>query len=310
MLPVNTGLFLNHIVFYVQGPPYPFAAKLLCMKKLILLLPCLYCTCLLQAQNTLKSRKEAIDKVLFSKGYVGFSLITQWVQKANTKHIQGPYKLGASNTSGVELGLNYYRNFNKKYTLVTGIHAGASGRTHKLFIRGNDFTPPLSYDVEHGPQLTRIFDLYLSVPVWLQRNWVVKHNRWWYARAGINIRYFPDEISESSFFSILGDNIQRIRVLEIDLEIFQNFTPWVNYNIGGGHTWLLRNNNLLQVGLLANFSATELAAGEYFITVPGKPLSRGEYGSKMSYLGLSLNYIFTRVNRKLSRLYEKELNLR
>ena len=280
------------------------------MKKLILLLPCLYCTCLLPAQNTVKSRKEAVDKVLYSKGYVGFSFTPQWVHKASIKHIQGPYKLGASNTLGVELGLNYYRNFNKKYTLVTGIHVGASGRTHKLSIRGNDFTPPLGYDVQHGPQLTLMLDPYLSVPIWLQRNWVIKHNRRWYARAGINIRYFPDEIYESNLFSVRRDNTQSIRVLEMDLEVFQNFKPWVNYNIGGGHTWLLRNNNLLQVGLLANFSATELAAGEYFITVPGKPLSRGEYGSKMSYLGLSVNYIFTRVNRKLTRLYEKELNLR
>jgi hypothetical protein len=63
---------------------------------------------------------------------------------------------------------------------------------------------------------------------------------------------------------------------------------------------------LLRINLLANFSATKVVNFNYSIDVTGKPESTGIYSAKLSYVGLSISYIFTGANRRLLKLYEEE----
>ena len=62
---------------------------------------------------------------------------------------------------------------------------------------------------------------------------------------------------------------------------------------------ILKNNNLIAVGIFFEWSFTDFIKGEYVITVPNKPLTRGIYKISGSLLGLSLKYAFTGINRKL-----------
>jgi hypothetical protein len=101
-----------------------------------------------------------------------------------------------------------------------------------------------------------------------------------------------------------GNNVD---VLEITNSIGNNLHPWINYNIGGGYSFLLRSNNFLQLNLLANFSNKKMVNGVYQINVTGKPQSTGAYSANLSYVGLSLSYIFTGANKRIRKIYESKM---
>jgi hypothetical protein len=89
-------------------------------------------------------------------------------------------------------------------------------------------------------------------------------------------------------------------------EVWNNNAPWVNYNIGGGYSLFLSNYNFLRINVIANLSAKKLVNFNYTINVTGKPQSTGTYSANLSYIGVSLNYIFTGANKKLVKLYKKK----
>ncbi|MEO8853224.1 MAG: hypothetical protein ABI359_05570, partial [Ginsengibacter sp.] len=157
-----------------------------------------------------------------------------------------------------------------------------------------DFTPNLGFNVNEDGQLSSEWDFYMSVPIGLEKRWFTKNGSFWNAVAGVNVRYYPiryyGDILGVNYPDINGDNVG---VLEIIDSIGNNLRPWLNYNIGGGHSFLLRNNNYLQCNLLANFSNKKMVDGAYTINVSGKPPSTGTYSANLSYIGLSFSYIFT-----------------
>jgi len=81
--------------------------------------------------------------------------------------------------------------------------------------------------------------------------------------------------------------------------------PWVSFPLNAGHSWLLKNNNLLQLAICSNISFTKYVNGTYQIIIPGKPLTEGKYSSTGSFIGLSINYVFTNANYRIRMAYEK-----
>ncbi|HEV8082836.1 MAG TPA: hypothetical protein VGP55_06530, partial [Chitinophagaceae bacterium] len=90
-------------------------------------------------------------------------------------------------------------------------------------------------------------------------------------------------------------------------DVGNNLKPWINFNVGGGYSIFLSNYNFLRVNLTANFSATKVVNFNYTIDVSGKPQSSGTYSANLSYVGLSINYIFTGVNKRLLRFYKRNI---
>ncbi|HEV8083712.1 MAG TPA: hypothetical protein VGP55_10940 [Chitinophagaceae bacterium] len=259
------------------------------------------------AQQNVDLRKEAISKVLFKGNYFSFYLSPYISQKAKTERQTGTYSLGAANSSGIEVGSNYFINFNDNYSLIVGAHAGFSGRNFKLFIRKSDFIPNLENDINFQGRQTKDYALYLSAPIWIERRWIKKNNTIWNLDAGINLRFDPDDAFYFYDFRGVDINGQYNKVLNMDGEVGNNLKPWLNYNIGGGYSILLSNYNFLRVNVLANISATKVVNFNYTIDVSGKPQSTGTYSSNLSYIGLSINYIFTGTNKRLLKLYEKNM---
>ncbi len=128
--------------------------------------------------------------------------------------------------------------------------------------------------------------------------------------AGINVRYYPDDLSDGTGSFYPDINGQNVEVFDLNLTIGNNYRPWINYNIGGGYSFLLRNDNFLEFNLLANASYTKMVNGDYQVNVTGKGMSTGKYSANLSYLGLTIAYIFTGTNKRLRNLYEKQLNYR
>lgn len=257
------------------------------------------------AQTKDSLRKEAISHVLF-RG-CNFSLYFSYysAQKAKILPKSGEYKIRSSRVGGIEIGGNWSINFNKNYSIITGIHGGASGRNASLFIPKTDFSPNLKRHANMPFVFGRDYDLYLSLPVWFERRWENRNFNQWNLIAGINIRYYPDDIFYIYTFDEQDVNNQFIEVFDMEGEVWNDYSPWVNYNIGGGYSFFLSNYNFLRINFIANLSTNKLAKFNYTINVTGKPPSTGTYTANLSYFGLSISYIFTGSNRKLVKLYRK-----
>ncbi|MEO8853225.1 MAG: hypothetical protein ABI359_05575 [Ginsengibacter sp.] len=248
--------------------------------------------------------KENISNALFKGNYFSFYLSPYISQKGKCINQTGSYPLSASISSGIEAGGNYFINFNENYSLITGAHAGFSGRNFKLFISGSDFNPNLANDINFKGRLTKDFDLYLSAPVWIEKRWVKKNNSMWNIDAGINLRFDPNEAFYIYDYNGVDVNGQYVPVLYMDGPVTNNKKPWINYNIGGGYSLFLSNYNFLRINLIANLSATKIVNFDYTIDVSGKPQSTGTYSSNLSYFGLSINYILTGTNKRLLKFYK------
>ncbi|HEY0750039.1 MAG TPA: hypothetical protein VGD26_02720, partial [Chitinophagaceae bacterium] len=234
------------------------------------------------AQN--EKLQASIKENLFNASHFSFTIIPYVVEKASICYKSGPYTLGSSAMEGIEAGANYHFNFNDKYSIIIGLHGGAAARNFELSIPKEDFNPPLQNDVEEYGALTRIFDMYLSTPVWFEWRWRHKQKNFWNLNAGANIRFYPDEFTEIYSTASMDINGQYVNVVELDLEVGRAFKPWLNYNFGGGYSYFLKNNNFFRLNFLVNLSNTSIANGIYTINVTGKEPSTGTYKSKLSYV--------------------------
>jgi len=248
---------------------------------------------------------ENISKVLFKGSYFSFYLSPYISQKANCVKQSGTYSLNASKSSGIEAGGNYFINFNKSYSIIVGAHAGISGRNFKLFISKSDFNPNLKNDINFNGRLTKDFDLYLSAPIWFEKRWIRKNNATWNVDAGIKLRFEPDEAFYMYDYGGFDMNNQYVPVLDLEGWVGNNMKPWLNYNISGGYSVLLSNYNFIRLDLIANFSTIKVVNFNYTIDVAGKPQSTGTYSANLSYVGLSISYIFTGTNKGLKKYYEQ-----
>jgi hypothetical protein len=259
----------------------------------------------LYAQKDTTLREKIISKVLYKGSFFSFYLNPYISQKAKCVRQSGDYPLNAAVSSGLEVGGNYFINFNNNYSLVVGAHAGFSGRNFILFIPKSDFSPNLENNIDFHGRVTKDYDLYLSAPVWFEKRWTRKNNSAWNADAGINIRYDPDDAYYYYDYGGIDVNGQPVLVLDLGGFAGNNQTPWLNYNIGGGYSIFLSNYNFLRINLVANISATRYINFVYTIDVTGKPQSTGTYSSNLSYVGLSIDYILTGTNKRLVNFYEK-----
>lgn len=247
-------------------------------------------------------------KEILGRQNVSFSIIPYIVNKAKATPISGNYHFKTIYQEGFEAGANYHFNFNTNYSLIVGLHGGAAARNFKFFISKTDFNPNLKFDVDEYGVPNREWDFYISMPLWIEKRWMNKQNSFWDLICGANLRYYPIRyiIDELGFMypDVNGNNVD---VLEITNSIGNNLHPWINYNIGGGYSFLLRSNNFLQLNLLANFSNKKMVNGVYQINVTGKPQSTGAYSANLSYVGLSLSYIFTGANKRIRKIYESKM---
>ncbi len=251
------------------------------------------------AQDTLVNTKEEAWEI-FSSNHISFTLIPLINEKARIKAETGPYTLGSKPVRGVEVGFNYHMNFDVNYSIIYGIHGGVSVRNYSLFVPKEDFTPQETEDFYESTKSTPTVDFYLSLPVLLERRWMAQKG-FWNVQGGVNVRFYPDQFSET-ISHMKDDNAGSwYDIIRLELEVGRNHKPWIDYNLAGGYSYLLKNRNLIRLNLIANFSNTSITKGSYLIHIPGQLDSKGSYASRHSYLGLALSYLMGTRNKALRR---------
>jgi hypothetical protein len=261
------------------------------------------------SQDTIILHQKPRD-LLFKGGHFGFSIIPLINQKADADRISGPYRLKTKPAGGIEAGFNYDYNFNNRYSLIIGIHGGVNVRNFSLFVPKEDFIPNKAEDFIADSRSSRVADMYLSAPVLFEYRWKVEKRNFWNVQAGVNIRYYPDEIYESSGWYEADNSGGYYKIIDLELLVSRNLKPWIDYNLGAGYTITLRNWNFFRANLLFNMSGKSIASGMYTIRVQGQPDSFGNYASKHSFLGLSLSYTWTGTNSRVLKPIRKSLRNR
>jgi hypothetical protein len=267
---------------------------------------CIFVSSFCEAQKKIMNLIHDSITTSFDHSYLSFSLNPSFVLKPKIIKQSGEYSPGATNTFGIEGGIDYHINLKNNYFIMTGVRVGISARNFQLLISKNDFSPNLTADVIENGAFTREYDFYLSIPLWLEKTWELKNHHQLNFLGGVNLRYLPGIDLEYITYSQQDVNGQNVIPFQMNLMMGNNKRPFLNYNIGGGYAVLLKNNNLLRCDILANISATKVINGTYIIDVTGKPESTGTYSASLSFIGLSFSYIFTGVNKRLLKLYEKD----
>jgi hypothetical protein len=113
-----------------------------------------------------------------------------------------------------------------------------------------------------------------------EKRWIKAGNSFWNAVIGLNFRY-ASEVYASEGASVIEGGVQQ-NFFDMNLVFGNERKPWINYNLGAGHSWILKNNNLFKLNLLGNLSFTEFVKGNYQFTLPNKPVEDGSYGVKGS----------------------------
>lgn len=260
-----------------------------------------------QGQQKSSKRDNYLQDFVFKGNNIQFNFSTLLTSKSHLEKLSGSHQIGSSSTLGLLLSFKYQANFNNKYSLIIGPEVTILGRNLITSFNKNEFTPPLIDNYELNGRASYIPCLILSMPISLEKRWIYSKKKYLFGNSGLRLNF-----STGGDFDIFSINLQSTNnsfynVGGVDVYANNDAKPWISIPLNAGHAWLLRNNNLLQLSICSNMSFTKYVNGTYQIDVPGKPLTTGRYSSTGSYIGLSMNYVFTNANYRIRKSYEKKL---
>ena len=250
-------------------------------------------------------KENLLSGQVFKGNHIRLDLAALSTFRARLNNQSSDYPVGATSTRGWLLSFKYAVNFNNYYSLITGAEATLAGRNFTTFFNKNDFSPPLIRDYQVGGKLTDTWDMLLSLPVLVQKRMIYAKRKYVFAEAGLRLNFSTGADFDFSSIILMNTNNGYYDGGGWDVYANNDAKPWLSYPLNIGHAWLLKNNNLLQLSVCSNISFTKYVNGTYHIDIPGRPMIEGKYSSTGSYIGLSVNYIFTNANYRIRKEYEK-----
>ena len=127
-----------------------------------------------------------------------------------------------------------------------------------------------------------------------------------FANAGLRLNFSLGYDFDSYGISLPDNAGGFYDIANVDVTSNNDAKPWISIPLEAGHTWLLKNNNLLALSLALNISFVKYVRGDYSIYIPGRLLTSGKYSSTGSFVGLSLNYIFTNANYRIQKAHRTQ----
>ncbi|WP_276503041.1 hypothetical protein [Terrimonas pollutisoli] len=259
----------------------------------------------ISAQTNNIRRENLLNEIVFEGNHIQFNFSLLSAFKAQLKERSGHYPVNTTNAPGLQLGFKYQINFNNNYSLITGSEAVLTGRNFNIVFHKNDFSPPLIKDYNFKAKDTYLSDLILILPVLVEKRYLYKKTKFFFINAGARLNISMGADFDIFAFSVQNTTNDFINVAEINVYANNDAKPWISFPINGGHGWLLKNNNILQLAICSNLSFTRFVNGVYQVNIPNEPLTVGNYSSTGSYIGLSMNYVFTNANYRIRKAYEK-----
>lgn len=256
------------------------------------------------AQENKLTRKQVLHEFVFKSNHIGLESSGISVFKARLNNQSGTHPVKSSMAPGLALGIKYQFNFSNEYGVTIGPEVIVAGRNFITSFNKNDFSPALTEDAEINATNGYLADLILSFSATIEKRILYKPAKYLFFNSGL--RFNISTGADLAIFRIVLPNTNNGFYDAGGVDVYANndAKPWISIPLNAGHSWLLKNNNLLQLSLCSNVSFTKYVNGTYRIDIPGRISTTGLYNTTGSYIGLSLNYVFTSTNYKIRKAYE------
>lgn len=269
------------------------------MYRLLLIFLVFFLTTNLSAQPV--TEPGDLSRLLFSRKHFSISTFFGLSGKAGIEVGPNNYQLGSSRRKAFGFGLNHHLHISRELSLVTGIHVAAPIRNYEYLIPKESFTPPLPDDLFHNSGISETVVFLLRLPITLEGRWWKGDKKYNYLSGGASLNFsFINEEGEVHF--LIDSNNRRTQLFNMLIPEHNKGKPWLNYHIGAGHGWMLKNKDFISAGLMANLSFTRFIRGDFDILVVGQPPVYGKYTFKGSWAGITFNYIYTGSKKKWKKL--------
>ena len=202
---------------------------------------------------------------------------------------------------GMGISAGYHINFGRTYSLQPEIGMVLPGRNFEFSVYKDDFSPPLKQDHHFKGGSTRVNDNIVYLQLSLQRRFFYRKYSFLHAKAGMRLNYSLG--ADVEFNQVVVENEDDVRVKAAILNVNANngAKPWVSGQFSAGHSWVIANNNILDLSIVSNLSFSDYVSGTYVVHGSAGQLAQGLYRARGSYVGLSVGYIFTNANYRLRR---------
>lgn len=252
-------------------------------------------------------QSEIDKKKQFKSTNFSIEIAASILPKAKIRTEEGNYQMKSHLQSSYDIGINIRHRFKADLLIFTGFHMIVGKRNFFAIIPAEDLP---GYSPGYPDLYIEDKELWgsMRIPLLLEKGISFKNKSMLFVRTGINLRYsglMPDLLIGGGG-GIIDSNGQVVSIFSASFSGNNDHKPWITFLAGLGKEFELDNHNKLSVSLLADISTTYFYKGNYEITIPNKPITRGTYKINGTSLGLSVQYIFTGYNKRLVRGYEKK----
>jgi len=257
------------------------------------------------SQQVKLERKNFLNDFVFKGNHIQFSYSTLANFKAGLNRKSGDHPVSTNMAPGFLISFKYSVNFNNEYSFITGPETMILGRNFITSFNKNDFSPPLTKNYELRGANSYLGTLVISLPLLLEKRWIYAKTKFFIVNTGLRLNVSTGADFDVFSILLLNTNNGFYNAGEVDVYANNDAKPWVSFPVNASHSWLLKNNNLLQLSICSNISFTKYVNGTYQIVIPNKPLTSGQYSSTGTFVGLSFIYVFTNANYRIRKAYEK-----
>ena len=268
------------------------------MKRLVAIAIAVVTTTSINAQTT--SDLELKD-LRYLRDHIGVTLSVSALRPEMTT-TYGKTDIQPLWSPGAQIGLSRYMNFCSNWSLETGIKAGVQIIWYNYRYDEKTFNSPYDFDIKgNGSAGTGVIEL----PALLGRRFRVAERVSLLPQAGLCLRHYMG-VTSSSGVGYATNTGTSGEALEVHMEFSPDFDLHVNYQVGAGALFELKNNLLLVKLLLTQpvGSGSSIVRGGYTFYEGTNVAGRGVINSNGGNLALETSYIFTRT-KSTRRLLEK-----
>lgn len=242
-----------------------------------------------------------LSDVLFIKNHIAISLISNITQKGIINQPNGKYRLHSSSKFGFEGGVDIMYNFSDQWGLSYGLHVGVIPYEINFYTLSKNLGLPEDIWGKYYFEDFNVYDFaYVSIPLQLEKRWSLHKPFNLFSKLGVNIKYAPSYNGNfTDMYSDPGSGITG-ESLSFYAQNGKNGKVWLDYSAGAGFYKLIPNDQILKLGILVNFSFTNIFNGYYNLEFAEG--GEGRYSLKGNYLGLQLTYVFTGARKIMKNL--------
>lgn len=226
-----------------------------------------------------------------------FVLVTGLTGKASLQNTEGSYPLKSSLQPGFEGGVDYLHSITHNLYYSLGAHLMVTGRSVIFPMPALSSNPNAHFET-FPAEKDKQFDPTLAIPLLIEKILGISHRKSVYLNAGVQLT-IPITSEHSGFGVSLPDSTgEYLEVYNQDAQAYNRGTPWLSFKLGSGIQWVLTNQNVLSIGIVAHLSTRNFVQGNYRVSLPNQPATVGTLRANGSYVGIVAAYSLTRKFRK------------